>query len=57
VLKEIRAYCPDKPIIAIASRSPMDAKLLSEYADIVIITGGIIESTFEAVFEKVFRGR
>lgn len=57
VLKEIRAFCPNKTIIAIASRSPMDAKLLSEYADIVIITGGIIESTFEAVFEKVFRGR
>ncbi len=57
VLKEIRAYCPNKTIIAIASRSPMDAKLLSEYADIVIVTGGIIESTFEAVFEKVFRGR
>ncbi len=57
VLKEIRKYCPNKPIIAIASRSPMDAEHLSEYADIVIKTGGIIESTFEAVFEKVFKGR
>ncbi len=57
VLKEIRKYCPDKPIIAIASRSPVDAELLAEYANVVIQTGGIIESTFEAVFETVFQNK
>ena len=54
VLKEIRRYCPNKVIIAIASRSPVDAKLLSEYADVVVVSGGIIESTFEAIFESLF---
>jgi len=57
VLKEIRAYCPNKLIIGIASRSPMDAKLLKEYADVVIVTGGITESIFEAVAHCVFRGK
>lgn len=54
VLKEIRKYCPDKTLVAIASRSPMDAKILAEYADYVIITGGITESIFEAVSDHIF---
>lgn len=57
VLKEIRKYCPQKTIIALASRSPMDAKILKDYADIVIVTGGITESIFEAVADCVFMGK
>ncbi len=56
VLKEIRKYCPDKTIISVASRSPMDAKVLAELSDYVIVTGGITNSIFEAVAECVFGG-
>jgi len=56
VLKEVRKYCPNKIIIGVASRSPMDAKILSEYCDYVIVTGGITNSIFEAVAECVFNG-
>ncbi len=56
VLKKIRRYCPSKTIIGIASRSPMDAKLLKEYCDYVIVTGGITNSILEAVSEAVFLG-
>lgn len=54
VLKEIRINCPNKTIIAIASRSPMDAPILADLADYVIITGGITENTFEALAENLF---
>ncbi len=54
VLKEIRKYCPTKTIIGVASRSPMDAKILKDYCDVVIITGGMTESIFEAVCDHVF---
>lgn len=57
VLKEIRKYCPNKTIIGIASRSPMDAPLLAELCDHVIVTGGITESIFEAVSQCVFKGK
>jgi len=57
VLKEIRRYCPNKIVIGIASRSPMDAKILAEYCDYVIITGGITNSIFEAVAECIFKGK
>jgi beta-N-acetylhexosaminidase len=57
VLKEIRKFCPTKTIVAIASRSPMDAEILAQYADFVIVTGGITESIFEAVCENVFEGK
>lgn len=56
VLKEIRKYCPNKTVIGVASRSPMDAPILAEYCDHVIVTGGITESIFEAVAECVFKG-
>lgn len=54
VLKEIRKYCPNKKIIAVASRSPQDAPYLAEYADIVVITGGITENTFTALGNCLF---
>lgn len=57
VLKEIRKYCPTKTIIGISSRSPMDASILAEYCDIVLVTGGITESIFKAVSEGVFQGK
>jgi beta-N-acetylhexosaminidase len=56
VLKEIRKYCPSKLIIGIASRSPMDATILSDYCDYVIVTGGITESIFKAVAQGIFLG-
>lgn len=56
VLKEIRKYCPNKLLIGVASRSPMDAKVLSEYCDYVIVTGGITNSIFEALSECLFMG-
>lgn len=57
VLKEIRKYCPNKTIIGIASRSPMDASILGEYCDVVLVTGGITESIFKAVSEVLFKGK
>lgn len=56
VLKEIRKYCPNKTVIGVASRSPMDAKVLSEYCDYVVVTGGITNSIFEALSECLFKG-
>lgn len=57
VLKEIRRYCPEKTIVAIATRSPMDAKILSEYSDYVIVTGGLTESLFSATADCLFGTR
>ncbi len=57
VLKEIRRYCPDKTIISIATRSPMDAKILSLYSDYVIVTGGLTESLFSATADCLFGKR
>lgn len=54
VLKEIRKYCPNKKVIAVASRSPQDAPYLAEYADAVIVTGGITENTFKALCNNIF---
>lgn len=54
VLEEIRKYCPDKTIIAIASRSPMDAPYLAKLADYVIITGGLTEHTLTALANNLF---
>lgn len=56
VLKEIRRYCPNKIIIGVSSRSPMDANSLAKYCDYVVVTGGITESIFEAVFDSIFNG-
>jgi len=54
VLAEIRKFCPQKMIIAIASRSPMDAPLLAELADYVVVTGGITPYTFKALADNLF---
>jgi beta-N-acetylhexosaminidase len=54
VLKEIRKYCPNKTIIAIATRSPLDAPLLEVLADYVVVTGGLTENTFEALGDCLF---
>lgn len=49
VLRELRLYNPNKTIIALASRSPMDGPLLAGVADIVLISGGMTRATYEAV--------
>lgn len=54
VLEEIRKYCPDKTVISVATRSPMDAPYLAPLSDYVIITGGITENTFHAVLDNLF---
>lgn len=54
VLKECRKYCPNKKIISIATRSPMDAKILAQYSDYVIITGGLTPCILKAVADTIF---
>ena len=54
VLKSLREWCPNKRIIAVATRSPMDAPYLAKYADEVIVTGGITENTFLALMNNLF---
>ncbi|GKX28237.1 beta-glucosidase [Vallitalea longa] len=54
VLKEFRKSCPTKKVISIATRSPMDAKILAEYSDYVIITGGLTPSILEGVANVIF---
>lgn len=54
VLKEFRKYCPSKKVISIATRSPMDAKILAKYSDHVIITGGLTPSILEGVANVIF---
>ena len=57
VLKEIRKFCPNKIIISVAMRSPMDAKLLAPYSDYVVVTGGMTSSIFEALSDMIFLGK
>lgn len=54
VLKEIRRYCPNKIIVSVASRSPMDAEILEAYSDYVVVTGGLTESIFKALAHTIF---
>lgn len=54
VLKEFRKFCPTKKVISIVTRSPMDAKILAEYSDYVIITGGLTPSILEGVSNAIF---
>ena len=54
VLKAIREACPDKTLIAVASRSPQDAPYLAEYSDYVVITGGITEGTMKGMLDNLF---
>ncbi|MDF2596179.1 MAG: glycoside hydrolase family 3 protein [Clostridia bacterium] len=53
-LQYIRKMCPDKNIVGVATRSPEDAKLLAEYCDAVIITGGLTQVTLDALAEVLF---
>ncbi len=55
ILKNIRNDMPEKIIISVALRSPMDAKLLEPYSDAVIITGGITPLQIEALIDTIFR--
>ncbi|MDF2612241.1 MAG: glycoside hydrolase family 3 protein [Clostridia bacterium] len=53
-IKYIRAFCPDKKIIGVATRSPEDAEILARYCDDVIVTGGLTSVTLIALIETLF---
>ncbi len=53
-IEYIREFCPHKTIIGVATRSPEDAKILSEYCDYVIVTGGLTQVTLTALIETLF---
>lgn len=53
-IKYIRDFCPTKKIIGVATRSPEDAKLLAQYCDYVIVTGGLTGVTLDALVEVIF---
>ncbi|MGL5675011.1 MAG: glycoside hydrolase family 3 protein [Cellulosilyticaceae bacterium] len=53
-LKYVRDFCPTKKIIGVATRSPEDAKVLEEYCDYVIVTGGLNQVTLDALVEAIF---
>lgn len=55
-LKYIRQFCRDKIIIGVATRSPEDAKVLEEYCDAVIVTGGLSQVTLDALVNTIFGG-
>lgn len=54
-LKYIRSICPKKFLIGVATRSPADAPLLSEYCDAVIVTGGLSQVTLDALVDAIFK--
>ncbi|MGL4799831.1 MAG: glycoside hydrolase family 3 protein [Cellulosilyticaceae bacterium] len=53
-LKYVRDFCPTKKIIGVATRSPEDAKVLAEYCDYVVVTGGLTQVTLDALVEAIF---
>ncbi|MGL4346431.1 MAG: glycoside hydrolase family 3 protein [Cellulosilyticaceae bacterium] len=53
-LKYVRDFCPTKKIIGVATRSPEDAKVLEEYCDYVVVTGGLTQVTLDALVESIF---
>lgn len=56
VLKEIRKAHPNKLVIAVASRSPSDVQILSEYADFVFASSGLTANQLEALAHAIFGG-
>ena len=53
-IKYIRDFCPTKKIIGVATRSPEDAKILADYCDYVVVTGGLTQVTLDALVETIF---
>lgn len=53
-IQYIREFCPTKQIIGVATRSPEDAKILAEYCDYVIVTGGLTQVTLDALTDAIF---
>lgn len=53
-MKYIRDFCPTKKIIGVATRSPEDAKILAQYCDAVVVTGGLTQVTLDALVETLF---
>jgi len=53
-LKYIRKYLPNNTIIGVATRSPEDAKILAEYCDAVIVTGGLSQVSLDALVDAIF---
>ena len=56
-LKYIRSFLPKgkKTIIGVATRGPSDAKILAEYCDAVIVTGGLTQVTLDALVDALFK--
>ncbi len=54
-LKYIRNCLPNRIIIGVATRSPEDAKILSEYCDAVIVTGGLSQVSLDALVDAMFK--
>ena len=56
-LKYIRSFLPKgkKTIVGVATRGPSDAKILAEYCDAVIVTGGLTQVTLDALVDALFK--